>query len=169
MHGFRFDTSIALIALFAACNGDSEGDQYSAPQQAAHDETSTVAGSGAQAGTTGGSATGPMPEHAVPPDRALLERICREATCAGEFSYVIVYRDKDDVPVVYAHFGDLRRCSHPPATYFDKDFKQVLVQAERPVRDAEDAKQFQDERDVVLSELVEGEEIRCWAVLDPLP
>jgi hypothetical protein len=94
-------------------------------------------------------------------DEALLQKICTTATCAGELSGVQVYRTTSGEPALYLHEGDLQRCSHPPYTYFDTNGKQVLVQAERPIRSSKDAKKLSDERDALLAGLIEAELLLC--------
>src|SRR5262249_23930880 len=82
------------------------------------------------------------PEPIVVP---VVEKICKAADCSGTGSRIWVLR-KDNRIERYLHHGDIRRCSHPPSTYFDRDGKEVGAMPMRPVRDPEDAKQLDEQR-----------------------
>jgi hypothetical protein len=52
-------------------------------------------------------------------DRAFYAAICISIPCGGTFGSLQLFRDKDGRLVRILARGDFRRCSHPPAVYFD--------------------------------------------------
>jgi hypothetical protein len=102
-------------------------------------------------------------ETASEPGNAVVNRLCKTATCSGKFASITTFV-KDGAVSVYRFEGDMSVCSHPPWSYFDKNGKELLVQAERPiVPGSPDAKKFEDERNAVLKGLSEGLHLRCGA------
>jgi hypothetical protein len=60
-------------------------------------------------------------------DRALFARLCSTADCNGTFARLEVFHDAAGRLAIVRYRGDFRRCSHPPAIYFDKEGKQLAV------------------------------------------
>ena len=52
-------------------------------------------------------------------DRAFYAGICISTPCGGPFGRLQLFRDKAGRLVRILARGDFRRCSHPPAVYFD--------------------------------------------------
>lgn len=91
----------------------------------------------------------------------VLAKICARATCAGPFGRVEVLR-KEGVIVGYLHFGDIRRCSHPPAMYFDAAGEEVGAIPEKPVVPGSDeARHFEAERVRLSRGGTAAESLRC--------
>lgn len=107
-----------------------------------------------------GPAEGKVPvEGKAPAD--VLAKICAKATCAGPFGRVEVLR-KEGAIVGYLHFGDLRRCSHPPAVYFDAAGEELGAIPEKPVAPGSDeARHFEAERVRLSRGGVAAESLSC--------
>ena len=118
---------------------------------------------GVPSGPSGGSVGSVQPAIAGEPgDAEVLKRLCKEATCAGPFSSIEVYRGSEGKPQVYVFSGDLQRCSHPPTSYFDATGRKILVQANKPVvPGSSEAKRFEDERKKLLAGLKQAESHSC--------
>jgi hypothetical protein len=58
-------------------------------------------------------------------DQALLARLCGRAHCSGPLARLEVFNDSKGQPTRIRFRGDFRRCSHPPAIYFDMTGKQL--------------------------------------------
>jgi hypothetical protein len=52
-------------------------------------------------------------------DRDLFVRLCTRAQCAGTFARLETFHDAGGRLARIRFRGDFRRCSHPPAIYFD--------------------------------------------------
>ncbi len=159
-----------LVLLLAAACDRGSGPTTSPAASAA----STAAKSPPTAGSTD-EPTVVTTNQSPTDDAALLKRLCKDAACAGPFSLIDVYRDSDQAPQVFVFRGDLRRCSHPPTSYFNATGKKIFVQANKPVvPGSAEATRFEEEQQggsgwaeegripFLLQAVQVAREVRCW-------
>lgn len=94
---------------------------------------------------------------------AVLAKICAAAPCVGPLGRVEVLREDGKI-VGYQHLGDLGRCSHPPAVYFDAAGQELGAIPEEPVAPgSEEARHFEAERLRLSRGGTKAETLRCPA------
>lgn len=94
-------------------------------------------------------------------DRALYARICIAVPCAGSFGRLQLYRDKDGRLVRIRARGDFRKCSHPPAVYFDEKGTELESVDDWLRIDKENVRTAEQFHARMTAGLTRAEEINC--------
>jgi hypothetical protein len=98
----------------------------------------------------------------------MFARICREASCAGPFAKLELWRDASGGLGVVFFLGDLARCSHPPGIYFDAAGAVRWTVPMRPVvRGSAEHAELERKHAAEIEGLVRAESLLCRDVLTP--
>lgn len=155
----RFSSSLRVSALavaLAACSKAPAPTIAPPPSDGARVETDAGGEAGAQ---------GVRPdEHGMPEPVMIptIKAICAKAPCAGRFSRIEVWRNDAGRVGVYAHFGDIDQCSHPPLVYFDRDGRELGGIGEKPVvRGSDEERELTARREKMTAGLRRVETLHC--------
>lgn len=130
-------SSLRLVAVGAAAfisctpttkpqGAEERSARSSAPDQAAPPPAGSAAPAASATAASAGSAA-VRPDEWGPPEPVrvdVIAKICAAAPCSGEFARLRVFYLPQGIHR-YAHDGDIRRCSHPPTTVYDREGKEV--------------------------------------------
>lgn len=152
----RMSTNFAAALALAACS--------KAPAPTIAPPPSDTARVGTDAGSETGAQAVRPDEHGMPEPVSIpaIKAICAKAACAGPLSRVEVWRSDTGRVGVFAHFGDIGLCSHPPLIYFDRNGAELGGIPEQPVvKGSDEEREFTARREKMTAGLRRVETMHC--------